>query len=205
MLGKVLMGVGCVIFLLGMGLGLGLLGGAVYALTLDREHIIHGIVNDEFPLCTWEVAISRRVMAENESLAVSVNVTDPDPKPCRSTLALRAPGFDISPTQEEQTITVPPGQHGSLAWIVTPRKTGAYEVAVADVLTTRNLGLTVTNVLGLTSFQAQLLATLGTFFGPVFTFPWWFERWQRRKQRPPARPDDNASRPAGPAPDKPAA
>jgi hypothetical protein len=197
MLRKVLGSFGLLLFLGGVAVGLSLLGSSLYARLLDYEDIQHGNIGDEPPPCNWQVSVARRVMAENEAQAVLVSVANTTPDACRSTLALRAPSFDMSPNKEEQVLIVPPGQEGSVAWIITPRRTGAYELAVADVLNTRSLGITVTNVLGLTAVQAQLLATLGSLFGPMLTVPWWFDKWRQRQLKPPQRP---ASAPAAAPP-----
>ncbi|MCW5849339.1 MAG: hypothetical protein KIT87_04625 [Anaerolineae bacterium] len=187
MLVKVLSGFGLLLFVVGVGLGVMTLGGALAASARDATDEKHGIVEGP-PLCNWDATLSRRVMAENETQSVLVSATNPFTETCQSTLTLRAPSFDLSPSKDQQTLSVPPGRPGSVGWIVSPRKTGVYEVAVSDDLTTRTLGLSVTNVFGLSAFQSQLLAGLGSILGPMLTAPWWFDKWQQRaKAKPPAK------------------
>jgi len=112
-----------------------------------------------------------------------VQATNPLDDACESVIALRAPGFELAPLKEEQKIALPPKGKGSLAWILTPHKTGSFQVVVTDILDTRVFGVTVTNVLGLNTFQAQLLTAIGGLFGPIFTIPWWLEKWQQRRER----------------------
>lgn len=203
---KVLSGFGLLCLVVGLGVGGLLLGSLGLAALRDATDEGHGYVEGP-PLCMWEASLSRRVMAENETQAVQVSVTNPFTQACQSTLTLRAPSFDLSPSKDQQAVTVPPGRQGALSWIITPRKTGVYEVAVADELTTRTLGLSVTNVFGLNAFQAQLLAGLSSFLGPMLTAPWWFDKWQQRHrakqaarkeavEAAPASPPANAASPA---------
>ncbi len=92
-------------------------------------------------------------------------------------------GFALSPLKEEQKIELLPKGKGSLAWILTPHKTGSFQIVVTDILDTRVFGVTVTNVFGLNTLQAQLLSVVGGLFGPIFTIPWWLDKWQRRKEK----------------------
>ena len=195
MLVKVLSGCGVLLFVVGVGLGVITLGGALAASARDATDEKHGIVVGP-PLCNWDATLSRRVMAENETQSVLVSATNPFTETCQSTLTLRAPSFDLSPSKDQQSLSIPPGRQGSAGWIVSPRKTGVYEVAVSDDLTTRTLGLSVTNVFGLSAFQSQLLAGLGSILGPMLTAPWWFDKWQQRAKAKPPVKKEAAEKPA---------
>lgn len=131
--------------------------------------------------------MAQRVLSENNSQTIVVNATNATDTECQSQLTLLAPGFDVSPRKESQTVTAKSKGQGSVAWIVIPQKSGAFDIAVSDGLNTQTLGITVTNILGLTATQAQLCSILGTLFGPMLSIPWWVDRWQKRK-RPKEQP-----------------
>jgi hypothetical protein len=128
------------------------------------------------------VDLSQRVLTEDNSQTIVIKATNPAEMECQSVLTLLAPGFEVSPHKDEQTLTAKPKGQGSIAWIVTAQKAGTYEIAISDGVDTRVMGVTVTNLLGLTAFQIQVLAVVGTLFGPMFTIPWWFDRLQQRKR-----------------------
>jgi hypothetical protein len=105
---------------------------------------------------------------------------------CQSSLTLLAPGFDISPRKDEQVISAEANDRGSVAWVVASDKAGEYEIAITDGVDTRVLGVTVTNLFGLTAVQLQVLAVIGAILGPMLSVPWWLERIQRKKAKPAA-------------------
>jgi len=174
--------VGLAIFIIATCVAALLLTTSQQARARDHTNTRFGVVSSGTPLCVWEVALPQRVLAEDNSQFLVVNATDPAKTDCQSSLTLLAPGFDISPHKEEQILTAKSQGSGSIFWIVTPHKPGSYEIALSDGINTRVLGVTVTNLLGLTALQAQILTTLGTLLGPVITIPWWLERWQQRKR-----------------------
>lgn len=175
---------GMFLFVSGIFLGFGILQSRQQAVALDKEDRRYGaIIGDVMP-CSWQAIPPERVFTENETQAVVVQATNPlEDQECRSAISLRAPGFDISPLKEEQQITVPAQSKGSLAWVLAPHKTGTYQITVSDVLDTKVFGVTVTNVFGLSAAQAQLFSLLGTLFGPIFTVPWWLDKWRERKEK----------------------
>jgi hypothetical protein len=183
---RILIGLlGLLIFLSGLVLGLALLTGRFQALALDAEETIYASIDPDAPLpCFWEVEPPERVMAEDKSQAVLVRTSNLGDKECASLLSLRAPGFDLSPLKEEQEATLPAQAKGSLSWILTPRKTGTYTIAVSDLLNTKIFGITVTNVFGLSTNQAQVLSVFGSLFGPMLTLPWWLDKFRQRKAKP---------------------
>jgi hypothetical protein len=175
---------GVVLFLVGLVLGISLILGALRAASLDETHTIHAMIGDDVPpFCAWEASISARVMTQNTSQAILVKVSNPADRECQSTIALRAPGFEISPMREEQKIALAAGGAGSLSWIVTPRRTGTFQIAVSDILNTQILGVTVKDEYGLTAVQAKLLALVGSILGPMLTVPWWVDRLNLRKPK----------------------
>ena len=176
---------GIVLLLVGLVLGISLILDALRAASLDETNTIHAAISeDASPFCTWEASISARVMTQNTSQAILVKLSNPTDKECQSTIAPRAPGFEISPMREEQKIALAAGATGSLSWIVSPRRTGTFQIAVSDILNTQILGVTVKDEYGLTAAQAKLLALVGSILGPMLTVPWWLDRFKLGKLRP---------------------
>jgi len=172
--------VGVIIFVLSIFLYKNIKTGEKLAFSLDNQEEAFGF--SEIPPCTWEVNPIERVVSENKSQAVVVNFSNATSAACESVISLRAPSFDISPLKEEQDIKLDSGKNGSLSWIITPKKTGVYEIAVSDILNTKVFGITVKNIFGLSTLQARLFSSLGTIFGPMLTVPWWWDRLRRKRE-----------------------
>lgn len=153
------------------------------AMSLDDQEHSNAVVEGP-PPCTWTVIEPDRVMTENRSQAVSIEVSNSLAEECESYLSLRAPGFDFSPAREEQKINLKSNDSGSLSWILTPRKTGTYDLAISDMIDTKIFGITVTNMFGLPAIYAKIFSMVGGILGPMLTVPWWWDRWQQWKQRP---------------------
>jgi hypothetical protein len=174
--------IGIVIFAVALWLNSTLNATGASASKLDKRDVKQGMVIGE-PLCAWVAEITDRVMSENETRALMVRADNKTDESCKSMVRLVSPGFSVNPREEEQTLAVPAGRSGSLAWVLTPNKTGSFEIIVTDDLTTQSLGLQVTDVLGFTVEQAKLLSWLGSVLGPMCTFPWWVEKWLQRRKR----------------------
>lgn len=172
---------GLILLLISVAFGLTVIRGENLASTLDDQKKSYGVVEGP-PPCTWEVKTPERVISENTSQSIVISVNNSADTECQSALSLRAPGFDIAPTKEEQNISLVASKSGSLSWILAPRKTGTFEIAVSDMLDTKIFGITVTNTYGLTAAQAKIFSVVGSLFGPMFTIPWWWEKLRLRKQ-----------------------
>ena len=190
---KIIALVGVVLFVISLQFYYRIDQGNKLASALNEEKKVYGMIGDDVPPpCTWDVQLTERVMAENKSQAIVVEAANSIDVSCESILALRAPGFDISPPKEEQKISLTTGNKGSLSWILTPRKTGTFDVTVSDILNTKIFGITVTDMFGLTATQAKTFSVVGGLFGPMFTVPWWIERfWNRRKQKQGGQKEEN--------------
>ena len=149
----------------------------------NTKHVFGMISDDAPPPCSWIVIPPEKVMSEDKTQSVVVGFENSEKKPCETYLSLRAPSFDTTPSKDEQKISVPPGKTGSISWILTPRKTGTFEVAVSDILNTNIYGITVTNIFGLNATQAKIFSMLGTLLGPMLTAPWWVDKWFQRKKK----------------------
>lgn len=189
---KKLLGIGGLgIFVFCVVLGLNLWRVESQASFRDSKNTKYGMVMGP-PFCNWSVKLPERVMSEDKSQAVVVRVQNPTKEECESSISLRAPGFDISPMKEEQKIALTPAGKGSLSWIITPRRTGSYQITVSDALNTSVLGVSVTNIFGFSSIQAKIFSVVGGLFGPMFTVPWWWDRL-RGKPKLDGRKDEQQS------------
>lgn len=173
---------GLIVFVMAVIAGVISLASQQQAQSHDSATDGHGIVVGDVLPCAWEVSLPQRVLSENKSQTIVVNVTNAMDVDCQSALTLLAPGFDISPRKDEQIVTAKANSRGSVAWIVTPDKAGDYEIAVTDGIDTRVVGVTVTNLFGLTAIQIQIFAVIGSVLGPMLSVPWWWERVQQRKK-----------------------
>lgn len=180
---KTLLGVlGAVLFAAGIVFAGAILVNTAGAAARDTSDINHGMVIGD-PPCDWKASISDRVMSENETRALVINTTNQFDEPCRSQIRIAAPGFLITPRSEEQTLAVPPKRSGAVAWVLSPGKTGTFDVVVSDSLSTYALGVRVTDVLGLSAVQARIVSVIASVLGPMCTFPWWFDKWLQRRRR----------------------
>jgi hypothetical protein len=69
-----------------------------------------------------------------------------------------------------------------LLWVLKPREISAFEIAITAGNQTQVIGIVVTNVLGFTAAQVQILSYVSSFLGPMLTAPWWYEQWEKRKK-----------------------
>jgi hypothetical protein len=166
--------------------------GASRATALNDKKVIFAAVDENTPpSCTWDVTLDENVLSEDKSKAIVIKATNKAEKECQSIISLHAPGFDISPSKEEQNVKLPTQAKGSLSWIITPRRTGTYELAISDIINTKVFGITVTNTFGLSTFQAKTFSIIGSLFGPMLTIPWWYERIRQRKPKPETPKEEN--------------
>jgi len=181
MIKKTLALAGMLTFFFGISLGLYLLGGTLFAAI--KDHLITTISAGECLHPLGGAHVSKRTMTENESQALTVDLVNQNGQECEVTAKLSAPNFDIAPSEESQTITLPSHGNASLVWILTPQKTGVFEVLISAESDYQVIGINVTNLLGLSPIQAQLLSYIGSFFGPMLTAPWWYEKWKERSAK----------------------
>lgn len=139
---------------------------------------------------SWHVTIAKSVMSDNETQTLTVSITNKGrTKACEEDISLTAPEFDVSPNVLARTLTIPPSKKISLIWILDPRKLGTFVFVVAFSTPDgyQQIGITVTNIFGLTIAQAQLLSYvgtfLGTFLGPVLSITWWYTLWKKHKKK----------------------
>lgn len=148
-----------------------------------------------------EADVPDRIMSEQESQSLTVLLANDHDTPCNTTVTLAAPNFIVSPPEFNQPITLPPHEKLTITWILSPFRTGTYVISVSTPNEAITFGITVTTVLGLTALQAQLLSLLATALGPMLTVPWWYEQWQKHKEKqatPPLQPTPPPTEPAEP-------
>jgi hypothetical protein len=129
--------------------------------------------------------LGSHVMSDNESQAIEIKFINETGKKCSKNIEIYAPNFDISPSEQKQTLSLQADQtSASISWILTPRKTGDFEIVfyVSDgsILV---LGVNVTNFLGLKASTMQFLSWIGTALGPMLSIPWWYEKFMGTKKK----------------------
>lgn len=177
---KVLSVIGLIIFLVSILFIKSLEKGEQYAYSLDTQSESYGYTLGP-PPCKWEVTPPERVINENKSVSVLVSTKNELDEPCESILYLRAPNFDLSPASDNQKVALSATSSGSISWIITPRRTGSYELSITDNMNTKIMGITVKNMFGLSAVQGKLASMAGTVFGPMLTIPWWWDRFKKKK------------------------
>lgn len=53
----------------------------------------------------------------------------------------------------------------------------------AEIIDSKDVGISVTNILGLQASQASLFSMVSATFGPILTIPFWLDKWQKRKEK----------------------
>lgn len=157
--------------------------GAAEAIGLDESSGADPGTPLSCPGLTMTTNLPRRVMSENESQALTVALALGGEAACEVTLTLLAPGFVVTPAQTVQLLPMSPGDSVIQVWVLQPQQLGTFAIAISSNSTVETLGLTVTNVLGLTAAQARILSAVGTFLGPMLTAPWWYEQWKERQKK----------------------
>lgn len=179
--------VGLLLFVVGLAFLWSLRSGRLAASALDRNPQPQGPVTGEPGGCGQlvepEVILARRVMALDETQALTIRLASASAQTCQVTVTLNAPDFRLSPLDPRQEITVGPGQRAEVAWLLQPEEVGTFDLLLTIGGAITVLGVTVTNALGLTAAQLQILSALSTFLGPLLSAPWWFEQWQAWQER----------------------
>jgi hypothetical protein len=177
---------GVILLLLGLTSLLLLRQDRAAALAEDQLLIFGGATSEEDNCrnIIQEVSVPNRVMTEKESQTLRVVLSNFDnPGTCDTTVGLAALDFDIAPASTARVVALEPGQNPvTLLWVLKPREIGAFEIAITAGNRTQVIGIVVTNVLGFTAVQVQILSYVSSFLGPMLTAPWWYERWEKRKK-----------------------
>ncbi|MGK7913570.1 MAG: hypothetical protein AB4050_19115 [Synechococcus sp.] len=105
-------------------------------------------------------------------------------------IILDAPNFTTS-VEPIQTFSIAPLDATEFNWVVTPDKPGTYSVVVSiitsedfpELIASKNVGISVTNIIGLQASHISLISIVSTAFGPILTVPFWLEKYQKRKKK----------------------
>ncbi len=186
---------GLVLFLGSVGLGLYLAIGDLRASALTSPHIPECGVD---VLCSFSPGYGY-LKLNNSNQTISVNETDAltitfdyvprpnDPQSAPMTITLLAPEFNINPGTSEKT--VPFSGYITLGWVLIPTQPGTFQVGIQveapayQISDIQYIGITVTNVFGLSPWQIQLLSYIFTFLGPLLSAAWWYDKWKEHKRK----------------------
>ncbi len=140
------------------------------------------------------LSASSSVISESDTVVVTATIQAETPV----SIHLTAPGFDPSTTEPKHLVPISIDEGGGtflrtiqpnkLSWVLTPAKIGTSQAVVemddisGNVLLTKYVGITVTNIFGLKLWTIQLFSSIAAFLGPILTAPWWYDRWKERKQ-----------------------
>lgn len=117
----------------------------------------------------------KRIMSEKESQIVTVIVRNTEPRACDLTIEFVAPQFDLGGAENKHEIHLNVLEERKITWIIAPKETGDYQLAVSSGLVRKYFGITVTNILGIPAFWAKIFAVIGGILGPMATLPWLLE------------------------------
>ncbi len=138
---------------------------------------------------------SDRVISETDTGVIHLTLSNKGSENCDTILSLSAPGFEIDP-KDPTLVVVPPGVKSvTFVWLVLPQKLGRFALRMnmelnGQIKVENVIGMTVTNILGLTVSQAKILALISTFAGPSLTLPaiaGMVMQWSKRRKRASAR------------------
>jgi hypothetical protein len=144
------------------------------------------------PSCSKETLVFRKinaskVMSVSESQKLTATFINQGQEKCRVSIALDAPNFTTS-GEKKQTFSIAQYASTEFNWVLSSDKPGTYTVIVsistgddaAEIIDSKDVGISVTNVFGLQASQASLLSILSAAFGPILTVPFWLDKWQKR-------------------------
>jgi hypothetical protein len=197
---RVLAFLGAMLVLVAIAVGAGLLVLTFRALLSDATRPKHTELRSALlpPLARVDICsplgadilFPARVISINESRALLVVLSNWSPCDQQTTLAVYAPDFTVEPIGI-QTVMVPAHSEYKKRWILSPRRAGEFTVVVDTPHLFREVGVTVTNIFGLSSRDASVLALFGGTAGPLLTLPYWFDLWRDWRRRRKAEPRRN--------------
>ena len=133
-----------------------------------------------------EITLSNRVISENDTGTLTIVLSNSSAEECATEVSLRGLQVDIEPSGSK-SFYVPPGTRSrTYVWLFSPKKQGSFELIVEAIPYARVVGITVTNLWGLTARQASVLSLIGSFLGPSLTLPglWALvKEWRAHKEK----------------------
>ncbi len=186
----------------GVGLGLYLLMSEVKARSLDSSlKDLSGGCPKELqcspqpppPSCSKEALVftklnSSKVMSVSDSQKLTATLVNQGQKKCRVSITIDAPNFTTG-GEKKQTFSIDKQTRADFNWVLSPDKPGTYTVIISistgddppKIIDSKDVGISVTNILGLSASQASLFSIASSVFGPILTVPFWWDKWQQRK------------------------
>jgi len=113
--------------------------------------------------------LSRRLLAEQETTVLSLTV-----RPNQGCyVSLQAPeNFTVSPTRREYSFEASDnriGQEIPIGWVLSPQKSGNFDISVSAGSSTEVLRLRATDVFGLSPWQTKIASEIIAFIGGGIT------------------------------------
>lgn len=194
----------CGVSVLCAGVGLGLL---IHILGFKASSLDSPLVNPfycgsggvqcapppPFPSCSKKALFFQeinafKVMSVSESQKLTTTLVNWGEKECKVSITLDAPNFTTS-SEKKQTFVIPRFETTEFNWVLSCDKPGTYTVIVSittaddppKIIGSNEIGISVTNIFGLTASQASLFSVVSGAFGSILTVPFWLDRCKKRK------------------------
>lgn len=139
----------------------------------------------------WQVTSYSASMMEGDQQALTVSVNNSCSFKVQADFDLEAFTFDV--IQPDRMFSLDPDASRSISWLVRANRNG--DILVNGMFSSQNgvglvvnkdsetLKISVTTTFGLNPQLLQWLPYLGTFLGPMLTAPWWYEQWQKYREK----------------------
>ena len=130
------------------------------------------------------VRVSPNIMSKNDSRALTAFLYNSDRnQECKVVVRLDAPDFQVIGSEPDLIQILPPDQNKTISWILSPKKSGTFQVTVNTPFVSRMVGVEVTNDEIISPLAQWWVSVLVYFLGSTLQLPWWLERWEKRKQQ----------------------
>ena len=177
---------GIVFFIFGVAFGLYLLA-AGFKASVDAifQSITSHLGPVPLPLSWLETDVKcPMILSEKESAIVSIVLSNLSTNTANISVNLFAPTFTVSPL-EPREVTILPNAIVELSWVVAPNNMGNQIImfSINNFDKSEVCGIAITNILGLTAKQAELLSLASSILGSSLSIPWMYERWQQHQKK----------------------
>jgi len=118
-----------------------------------------------------------RVMSEHESRLLVMQLVSGNGRKCTAIVELAAAGFEISPPENIRKVDLGgQNQAATITWSVAPRQAGSYAIHIRAGMDEQNIGIEVTNILGLSAKTALILDYVCWSLGALLSVQWWIDK-----------------------------
>jgi hypothetical protein len=181
----------------GVGLGLFVLVSGLKARSLDSSLVGLSKSCDDcskgrLTSCSAETLVfsnidASKVMSVSESQKLTAILVNQGHEKCKVSITLDAPNFTTS-GEKKQTFSIAQYATTKFNWVLSSDKPGTYTVIVsissgdetAEIIDSKDVGISVTNIFGLQASQISLLSIFSAVFGPILTVPFWLDKLQKQ-------------------------